>query len=98
MGTNASYILVLAALVMMSAYFSATETALSTANQIRLKNMAGGERGCLCPASVRSCYLQYNKPGATGQRLPGFKGKKREKIQNGKFFLNALDRNRVLPV
>ncbi len=40
MGTNASYILVLAALVLMSAYFSATETAFSTANQIRLKNMA----------------------------------------------------------
>ena len=40
MGANASYILILAALVTMSAYFSATETAFSTANQIRLKNMA----------------------------------------------------------
>ncbi len=56
MNTNASYILVLVALVTMSAYFSATETAFSTANQIRLKNMAddGNRRARLALSLVEN--------------------------------------------
>lgn len=37
-----SYIIVLIILISMSAYFSATETAFSSFNRIRMKNLAGG--------------------------------------------------------
>ncbi|MBQ5754631.1 MAG: HlyC/CorC family transporter [Oscillospiraceae bacterium] len=40
MGSSTGSILFLGFLIMMSAFFSATETAFSTANRIRLKNMA----------------------------------------------------------
>ena len=35
------YIIAIAVLVLLSAYFSATETAFTSANRIRLKNLAG---------------------------------------------------------
>ena len=49
METQYIIILVLVALVAMSAYFSATETAFSTFNRIRIKNMAaqGDKRAAL---------------------------------------------------
>ncbi len=42
MGNNTVIILILMVLILLSAYFSATETAFSTINRIRLKNMAAG--------------------------------------------------------
>ena len=41
MGSDIILIIVLGLLILMSAYFSATETAFSSANRIRLKSMAG---------------------------------------------------------
>lgn len=42
MGNDTVIILILMVLILLSAYFSATETAFSTINRIRLKNMAAG--------------------------------------------------------
>ena len=42
MDSHSTMILILVGLVAFSAYFSATETAFSSLNRIRLKNMASG--------------------------------------------------------
>lgn len=42
MDSSITLLLVLAGLILMSAYFSATETAFSSLNRIRIKNLANG--------------------------------------------------------
>ena len=52
------------ALLMCSAYFSASELAFSTVNQIRLKHLAdnkleGQEKQFILPKDTRKLYQQY---------------------------------------
>ena len=52
--SSISMIVAIALLVMMSAYFSATETAFSCMNKIRMKNRAdAGERKAIWPCPWR---------------------------------------------
>ena len=57
MGTSLPYVAALCALIAMSAYFSATETAFSTFNHVRMKNLAaGGSRRAQLVMELASDY------------------------------------------
>ena len=57
--SDTHYILIMALLIMMSAYFSATETAFSSVNKTRLKNLA--EKGNKKAALVCKLSDKYDK-------------------------------------